>query len=49
MVKTKSRRSSGIITRYRSEFPLGIVLPLTEAFRKSNDPGEYIYLRSLPR
>jgi len=49
MVRTISQRLTGIIPSYRSEFPLGIVLPLAFGFRESNDPEEYIYLRSQPR
>ena len=49
MLKTISRRSSGLIIRNRSEFPSGAAIPLVEGQRKSNEPGEYIYLRSLPQ
>lgn len=48
-MKTISRIPTGSIVRIRLEFPLGSVLPLVEGFKKSNDPGEYTYLRSQPR
>ena len=48
-MKTKSRGSSDLLVLFRPEFLHGMILPLAEGFKYSNDPGEYIYLRSLHR